>query len=296
MAEAQQAFPAAAVPARAWRPVAYWALLGALLALLYAPVVSDLAALWRGEAAYSHGPLIPLIAAYMVWQKRRSLREVPRRPCPAAWPFLLGGLLLLVVGRLAFEIHLAALSLILILGALATMVGGLRLLHVLLVPVAYLMFMIPLPWTVYFGAGDPLKTTTAVAASALVAPLEIPMLREGTLIYLPTVTLEVESACSGVRTALALLPLAVAFAYLMVRRPWGRAVLVASAVPIAILVNILRVAEIIIQAYFFPDRVTGYALHLYSSWIPMMFGLPMLFGAGGLIQWWERKQSSGSRS
>jgi exosortase len=296
VAVAPPAFPAAAAPARAWLAVVQWAFLGALLAVLYAPVVWDLAALWRGEAAYSHGPLIPLIAAYMVWQTRQRLREVPRRPCPAAWPLLLAGLLLLLVGRLAYEIHLAALSVILVLGALVAMAGGPRLLWAAVVPIAYLVFMIPLPWTVYFGAGDPLKITTAVVATEVVAPLRIPMLREGTLIYLPTVTLEVESACSGVRTVLSLLPLAVAFAYLMVRRPWGRAVLIASAVPIAVLANILRVAEIIVQAHFFPDNVTGYALHLYSAWIPMLFGLPMLFGVGGLIQWWERRESSGSRS
>lgn len=287
---------AEAHPTCAWLSCVPWALLGALLVALYAPVLSALAALWRGEAGYSHGILIPLIAAYMAWQSRRTVREVPRRPCLAAWPFLLVGLLLLVAGRLAFEIHAAALSLVVVLGALVTMMGGPGLLRALLVPLAYLLFMIPLPWALYFGAGDPLKLTTAVAATALVSPLGIPVLQEGTLIHLPAVTLEVESACSGVRTALSLLPLAVAFAYLMLRRPWGRAVLVASSLPIAILVNILRVAAIIFQGYRFPTDVSGYALHLYSSWIPMLLGLPMLFGAGGLIQWWERKPSSGSRS
>ena len=100
---------AEAHPTCAWLSCVPWALLGALLVALYAPVLSALAALWRGEAGYSHGILIPLIAAYMAWQSRRTVREVPRRPCLAAWPFLLVGLLLLVAGRLAFEIHAAAL-------------------------------------------------------------------------------------------------------------------------------------------------------------------------------------------
>ena len=296
MEEEAQALPGALAPARRWLSLVQWGLLAGLLVALYVPVVSSLAALWRSEAGYSHGLLIPLIAAYMVWQKRRSLRDVPCRPCAAAWPLLLTGLLLLVVGRLAFEIHAASLSLVIVLGALVTMVGGLPLLRALLGPLLYLVFMIPLPWAVYFGAGDPLKAATAVGATELVAPLGIPLLREGTLIYLPTVTLEVESACSGVRTALSLFPLAVAFAYIMLRRRWTRTFLVASALPIAVIVNILRVAEIIIQAYLWPNWITGPALHVYSNWVPTLFGLPMLFGMGGLLQWWEGKRRSGSPS
>jgi exosortase len=213
---------------------------------------------------------------------------VSRRPCAAAWPFLLFGLLVLVVGRLAFEIHAAALSLVIVLGALVAMAGGLPLLRAVLFPLAFLIFMIPLPWALYFIAGDPLQTATAALAARLLAPLGVPMFREGTLIHLPTVTLEIEASCSGVRTALSLLPLAAAFAYLMVRRPWARVALVASALPIAILVNILRVMAIVIQAYLYPAWVTGYALHLYTSWVPMLVGLPMLFAVGGLLQWRER--------
>jgi exosortase len=291
---APEAVPAAAT--RAWRVLVPWGLLGALLVALYAPVLSALAALSQTEAAYSHGLLIPLIAAYLVWHKRRELGEVPRRPCTAAWPFLLLGVLVLAVGRLTFEIHAAALSFVIVLGALVAMAGGPRLLRALLFPLAYLIFMVPLPWALYFGAGDPLETATAAISARLVTPLGIPLFREGTLISLPTVTLEVEASCSGVRTALSLLPLAAAFAYLMVRRPRARALLVASALPIAILVNILRVVAIIIQAYLYPSLVTGYALHLYTNWIPMLLGLPMLFAVGGLVQCWETRRASGSRS
>ena len=284
---AREAAPAAARwPLRSLLP---WGLLGALLAGLYAPVLSALTELSRTEAAYSHGLLIPLIAAYMVWHTRRGLSGVPRRPCAAAWPFLLFGLLLLVAGRLAFEIHVAALSLVIVLGALVAMAGGPALLRALALPVAYLIFMIPLPWAFYFIAGDPLQTATAALAARLVASLGIPLFREGTLIHMSVVTLEVEASCSGVRTALSLLPLAAAFAYLMVRRPWARAWLVASALPIAILVNILRVMAILIQAHLYPMWVTGYYLHLYTSWIPMLVGLPMLFAVGGLLQWRERR-------
>ncbi len=294
--EAPQSLPAAVARAGGRLSLVGWALLGTLLAALYISVLSDLVALWRGEAAYSNGPLIPLIATYLIWQKRKTLGAVPRQPCLAAWPFLLGGLLLLVVGRLAFEVHATTLSFMVVLGALLAMVGGLRLLRAVVFPLAYLFFMVPLPWAVYFAAGDPLQVTTAVVASQLAASLGIPLLQEGTLIYLPTVTLEVEAACSGVRTTLALLPLAVAFGYLMVRRPWARVLLVASAAPIAIPVNILRVAEIIVQASLFPQNVTGYALHLYSSWIPTVLGLPMLFMVGGLVQRAERHWSSESPS
>jgi len=281
-----------ATPAAARRALPFllpWGLMGALLAALYAPVLSALRELSRTEAAYSHGLLIPLIAAYMVWHKRGELRRVPRRPCAAAWPFLLCGLLLLVGGRLAFEIHAAALSLVIVLGALVAMAGGPALLRALAFPLAYLIFMIPLPWAFYFTAGDPLQTATAALAARSVAAMGVPLFREGTLIYMSAVTLEVEASCSGVRTALSLLPLAAAFAYLMVRRPGARAWMVASALPIAILVNILRVMAILIQAHLYPRWVTGYYLHLYTGWIPMLIGLPLLFAVGGLLQWRERR-------
>jgi len=286
----------AAATARPAVSVVQWTLLTGLLIALYAPVMSALAALWRAEAGYSHGALIPLIAAYMVWQNRRDLRELPWGVCPGAWPILVGGFLLLGLGRLAFVIHAAAASLIVVLGAVVTMVGGWALLRALLFPLVYLGFMVPLPWNIYFGVGDPLQTTTAYLATELVGPVGIPLLREGTLIYLPTVTLEVETACSGVRTALSLLPLAAAFAYLMVGGRWARVLLVASALPIAFLVNIVRVAAIIVQAYVWPEWTSGYALHLYSSSIPMLLGLPMLFGLGGVLQWREGKARSGSPS
>lgn len=296
LAEADRLLPARVVPARGWLSLLPGGVLASLLVALYAPVMSSLAALWRGEAAYSHGILIPVLAAYMVWYRRGDLRGIRTRPCLTAFPALVGGLLLLIAGRLAFEIHAAALSLIIVLVSLVALAGGVQLLRAVWFPLAYLIFMIPLPWVVYFAAGDPLKTMTADLATALVRPLAIPLLQDGTLIRLPTVTLEVESACSGIRTTLSVLPLAVAFAYLMVRRPWPRVLLVVSAFPIAVLGNVLRVAEIIVQAHLFPDWVTGPALHVYSTWIPMALGLPMLLGLGGLLQWWERRRDCGSPS
>lgn len=297
MAEADRLLPAPVVPAQGWLPLLLpGGVLALLLVALYAPVMSSLAALWRAEASYSYGLLIPVLAAYMLWYRRSKLRGIRMRPCLAALPALVGGLLLLIAGRLAFEIHAAAFSLIVVLASVVALAGGVQLLRAVWLPLAYLIFMIPLPWVVYFAAGDPLQTMTAVLATALVKPLAIPLLRDGTLITLPTVTLEVEAACSGIRTTLSVLPLAVACAYVLVRRPWARLLLVGSALPIAVLGNILRVAAIIVQAHLFPDRVTGYALHLYSTWIPMALGLPMLLGLGALLQWWEKRRDFGSPS
>ena len=297
IAEADRLRPAPVVLARGWLPLLLpGGVLALLLVALYAPVMASLAALWRAEASYSQGLLIPVLAAYMVWYRRSELRGIRTRPCLAALPALMAGLLMLVAGRLAFEIHAAALSLIIVLASVVALAGGVQLLRAVWFPLAYLIFMIPLPWVVYFAAGDPLKTMTADLATALVRPLAIPLLQDGTFIRLPTVTLEVEAACSGIRTLLSVLPLAVACAYVMVRRPWAKFLLVGSAFPIAVLGNILRVTAIIVQAHLYPDWVTGYALHLYSTGIPMALGLPMLLGVGGLLQWWERRWDCGSPS
>lgn len=272
-----------AVTARRVAPVVEGAALAGLFLYLYAPVLGGLVHQWRTDPNYSHGFLVPVISAYLVWERRRALRSVPRRTSAWGYPVLVGGLAMLVAGEAAAFGYPGRLSLPVTLAGLILLLGGPALLRVLAFPLAYLVFMLPLPVPLFVGIAFPLQLLAASLATTALDLAGVPVFREGNIINLAYTRLEVVEACSGIRSLISLLALAVIYAYVSQRGWWRRGLVVLSAVPIALLTNALRIAATGVLAHTVGMAAAMGFYHTFSGWLIFMLALSMLVAAGAVL-------------
>ena len=251
-----------------------------LLAILYYPILKDLVKEWWIDPNYSHGFLIPLIVGYFVWERREEFKQAEVKPCNWGVLLLLFGVVTLLIATIGAELFTMRSSLILVIAGLILFILGKEHFRILLFPLAFLLFMVPLPYLIYDSVAFPLKLFAAKAATATLQFVDVPVLREGNIITLPNITLEVADACSGIRSLISLIALGVVYAYFTQRALWKRVVLVVATVPIAIFTNASRVvfAGFLAQR-FNPDLAEGF-FHGASGWLLFMLAFLMLFGLG----------------
>lgn len=252
-------------------------LLALLVGGLYGDALSHLARQWWQNPDYSHGPLVVLLSAYLVWERRERLRQLADRPSGLGLVFLAGGVLLFLLGHLAAELFTMRVSLLVVLGGLVLYLMGQRHLRTLAFPLLYLMFMIPPPTLVSNAVTFPLQLFAARTATTALELLGIPVLREGNVIALASTTLEVVEACSGIRSLITLLALAAAYGYFTQPHRWRRGLLFLAAVPIAIVANAGRVAGTGALAHVFGAEVAQGFFHGFSGWVVFVAALILLF-------------------
>lgn len=246
-------------------------ILGAAVFYLYYPVLADLVIQWKGDENYSHGFLIPVVSAYLIWQRRESLRHCQARGSPWGYLVLLAGLMLLIISQAGTFGYPARLSLLVVFTGLILFLAGPKVLRAVAFPLAYLLFMVPLPAPALNQIAFPLQLQAARLATATLDVLNVPVLREGNIIDLPSMRLEVAEACSGIRSLISLLALAVIYAY-FAHRKWGaRVALALSAIPIALVANAARVALTGVLVETVDPRVALGFYHTFSGVV--IFGL-----------------------
>jgi exosortase len=260
-----------------------------ILVALYASIVPALVAQWWADANYSHGFLVPLFSAFLVWRQRARLRALA--PCGSllGLPVLLGGAGLLVVGNLGSENFLMRSSLIVILAGLVLFHLGPVVFRIVLFPLGFLFFMIPLPGVVFYAATFPLQRLAAACAAAALDALGVPVLLDGNVIHLSQISLGVTEACSGIRSLISLVAGAVAWAYLVLPGGWISVVFVASVFPITILANAGRVvATGLIGQWFGVEYASGF-FHEFAGVVVYFLALAGLVGVHSLIRLMGRK-------
>ena len=237
----QLQFAPAAVPAPAARP---WrlAVLGALVLLAYAPVLAQLSAQWWREPDYSHGFLVPVFCAYVLWQRMDALRTVEARPSWTGLVVLAASVCLLFLGTAGAELFLQRVSLIGVLAGLVLWFWGCAMLRAAAFPLLALLLMVPLPGIIYYQIVFPLQVVASQLATGILHVLNLfPVARESNILVLNSTRLEVAEACSGLRSLLSLLTLAVMYSYFAERRAAIRAILWVLVLPIAVAGNAARV-------------------------------------------------------
>jgi exosortase len=243
-------------------------LLVAVLIMLYRPVLKLLVWQWYNDADYSHGFLVPLLSAYLIWQRRDVLRLVPRRQSWWGLVVIVFSLGLLFLGSLGAELSLTRLSLLgTICGLIVYFTGG-AMLRAMTFPIAFLLFAIPIPVVVYNEIVFPLQFIASKFATRILEMLNLfPILREGNVLVLPHMTLEVVEACSGIRSLMSLLALAAGYGYLVEKSIPVRWFLVLAMIPLAIVSNGTRVMITAIMAnYIGPKAAEGF-MHEFSGWV-----------------------------
>lgn len=228
----------------AWAKIA---ILGALLALLNRWQFRPLAETWIADPNWSHGFLIPLFSLYLLYARREELLSAPRGVSLWGLPILLGGMALSVFGFHRGTWWFSQLSMPVALFGLVLYLAGPAVMRTAWLPILYLILAIPIPEILYVRVALPLQNFAARGATTFLQLCGVEM--EVTASRLDVVSLSgvehsltVAEACSGIRSLIAYVALGVAWAYLEYRPIWQRLVLVASAVPIAIFLNVARVA------------------------------------------------------
>ena len=243
-------------------------LLVAVLGVLYAPVVKLLVYQWYNDADYSHGFLVPILSAYLIWARRDKLRQVVKRPSAWGMIVVLGSLGLLFLGSLGAELSLARVSLLGTICGLIIYFSGWPVLRAMTFPMAFLLFAIPIPVVVYNEIVFPLQFLASRFATRVLEMLNLfPIMREGNVLVLPHMSLEVVEACSGIRSLMSLLALAAGYGYVVERSLVVRWLLVFAMVPLAIVSNGTRVMITAIMAnYIGPKAAEGF-MHEFSGWV-----------------------------
>lgn len=254
-------------------PTLLW--FGLLLVVCYAPVLQRLVRQWVDDQDMSHGFFVPVVAAYIAWQKRDELlSEAPR---PNWWGVLIVafGALQLFVATLGAELFLARTAFLISLVGAVLVLGGARFLRILAFPLLLLCFMIPIPAIIYNQITFPLQLLASQVAEGSLSLTGIPVLREGNILELPSQSLSVVEACSGIRSLLSLSFLSLVYAYLFDRKLWMRPVLLAATVPIAIAANASRVTLTGLFSEYKPELADGF-FHGASGWVIFMVALVIL--------------------
>jgi exosortase len=259
-----------------------WFLAAALVAavLIGAAVFGDtlrwLADSWLTNPNYSHGILVPLIAAYFVWRARSAFRS--RAPNNLGL-ILLGATLLVHLLAIPLRIYpLSAFALVVALMSLVLLIWGFPALRASGWAYAVLFLMIPLPLIDQLSPS--LEAFTARIAAGSVALLGTQAVTIGSQVQLPTVAFEVGAACSGLRSLASLVTLAVVFSGIAQGPAWGKGLILLAAAPLAIGANLLRVASILQFAQLFGVDAGLAYYHDYSSPVLFLlaFSLLILFG------------------
>ena len=237
--------------------------LGALV--LYAPLVAGMAAEWSEFPSLSHGFAVPVISAYLLWRRRDSLAQLPIEGSILGLPLIVFALAMLVVGSLGGEPFVARLSLpLVLLGAVLFLMGG-AITRQSWVAIAYLAFMIPLPYLTLRALTYQSRLFDAGITAQALGWLGIPVLRDGVMLHLPNMTLEVADDCSSVPAIAALLALGAAYSQVQSRPTWIRALLTISAAPLGLLSNIIRLILTSISAYYFGPIALNNVIHKFNG-------------------------------
>jgi exosortase len=252
--------------------------LSALMLLLYASVLKHLVAQWWSDPDYSHGFFVPLFSGYIFWRQRERWMKVEIKPSNFGLLVMLGAIGLLMVGSLGAELFTARLSLLVLLAGMILFLAGWGFLRAVSFPLCFLIFMIPLPQIVYNQITFPLQLLASRFATFWLDLVHVPVLRDGNILVLSNYSLEVVEACSGIRSLMTLISLAVIYGYLLEPRLWVRILLVVLMVPSAIVSNAIRIMGAGMMAHRFgPEAAEGF-LHEFSGWVIFLIALLLLFG------------------
>ncbi len=258
--------------------IAAWFFLAVSFLALWLPTIIGLGRMWYTSDDFSHGFLILPLAGYIIWQQRADLAQIPVRGNWFGLVFATASLFGFLFGKVSGMATLSSLSMITFIWGSVLYLYGFGIFKKNLFPMAFLLFMIPVPSQVYAALTMPLQLIVTKITVMLASLSGIPVYREGNVIHLPDMTFQVVQACSGLRSIMTMLTLGAIIAYFTLRSPILRTILFLLGVPVAIAVNIFRVLSMVTGYHFFtldltkgtPHTILGLAVFVLALAIFML--------------------------
>lgn len=266
------------------------AVMGIAFGILFGDTIVGLARDWYINDNYSYGFYVPFISAYLIWQKRSAFHTDILQPSRVGFAIFLAAMLLFVIGNVGAEQFTERTAMVLTIAGLWFYFFGKSLTVTMAMPLAYLMFMIPLPAIIWNQVSFPLQLLASQQASSFSQWIGIPVLREGNILHLSNTVLQVVDACSGLRSVTTMLALSTFFSYTMNRKNINRLLIVLSAVPIALLLNIIRLVATVVLAKYFNPEIAQSFLHDLSGYFTFFIGLVLIYGLCSAVSVFEKRR------
>ncbi len=286
-----------------WKPF----LIAAALAFLFANVLVKLGFDWWTDENYSHGLLVPFVIGFIIWSEFDALKTAVENPrVRFGFAVMIFTLLMLLAGTLGAELFIQRISLVVMLVGITLYFFGAKILQLLVVPFALLLFAIPIPQIIFNKIAFPLQIYASQIAVWGIRLFAIPTVRKGNVFeILPQgatqiIALEVVEACSGIRSLMTLVSLALILAYFTRGKnhdpnygwknyfkslDFGRTIiLMLSAVPIAVLTNSFRVTMTGVATFYYGKKALTPFWHDLSGWLVYLVALILLIGINSLLK------------
>ena len=272
-----------------WKPVTPELVAAGLvvvtLFVAYAPCFRELVIQWNRDPNYSYGFFVIPIAAVIFWFRSAELDR--SRMVSHWWAFL--PLAALVALRFPLfewnEQYMEMATIPLVVASLAFALGGRHLLTVAGPAIIFLFFMLPLPPSINVLLARPLQTVATFGSVAMLQLLGYPVMAEGNVIIIGATPLEVARACNGLSMLLSFVTLIVAVVILLPRPPVERMILLASAIPIAIISNIIRITATAIAYHYLGEELGEKIAHNAAGWAMMPIALLLVWLELSILSW-----------
>jgi exosortase len=267
-------------------------ILVALVACAWWFVAAALFLQWVDDPNYTHGLFVLPLAGVLAWRRRSRLATIEAQPSYAGLFVLAAAVGIYLLGILAAEFFTMRLSLVLAVYAVVLSTQGWARTRVLAFPLLFLLLMIPLPYVIYYKFTFPLQLWSSKLAAWVLSGLGMPVVRSGNVIDLEGYSLEVVTACSGLRSMMSLGTLAVFMTDFFRLGTAGKVVLVLLSVPVAIVANTARLTATAVVSAMAGAKAADSFLHEFSGVILFVSGLVLLVILGLILEWIVRRKSS----
>jgi exosortase len=277
--------PARLAPGRTYATLSVAAivvLFATVLVLLFGHTAADMFDDWWNEPSLSQGLLIPPLALFFVWLDKGALAAIPSLPAGRGLIVLACGCVVYLIGKLGAEYFLQRISMVMVLTGLIWTLFGAQILARLRFPLILLATMVPLPAIVYNTVTAPLQLFASAAAARLAQLWGVSVYRDGNIIQLAQISLGIDEACSGLNSFSAMVVASLLLGYFLCRSLTSRILLVLLSAPLAVAVNIFRIAATAILADYDPQFALGF-YHLFAGWLVFVAGFGALLLLASLL-------------
>ncbi len=239
---------------------------------------------WAADSYYSHGVLVPFVTAYLIWQLKDELANIKQSESKWGIVFIIIGVLLHLVSALFRVYFSSGFAMLIVFIGIALYFYGYEICKRLAFPIFFLAFMLPLPEVAIVNISFKLKMFAAELATVALNGMNIPAIREGSLIKMPHAFVVVDDVCSGLRSLISLTALGSIFAYWLKGPIWKRAIVFLTTIPIAIITNMLRVIFLaFVSEVWGAEYIDGF-IHDASGFAVFAIAFVMLYVVNKVIE------------
>lgn len=232
---------------------------------------------WNNKPEYGHGYMIPVITLFLIWQHSDKIRQIPETGSWYGFWLVVAGSAIYVLAILSSIVTLMQYAFMISLIGLFWSYLGTRVTKLVVVPLMFLFFMIPIPFFIFSTLSSQLQLISSEIGVAVIRLFGISVYLEGNVIDLGVYQLQVVEACSGLRYLFPLVSLAFIIAYFYKAAIWKKAVVFLSSIPITILMNSFRIGVIgVLVEYGGIEQAEGF-LHDFEGWVIFMACMSILF-------------------